>query len=160
VTLTQPPLGDFSTSVFVIDAFICATLIVASRFLERTSVRALHWLRYRDAGERVLIVGAGRTGRSMLRELRDTPGHKVVGFVDDDPRLWGRRINGVAVVSGTTGVAAALERSRPDTVLVTIPDAPRDRLDEVVTACDDVGVSCRFVRREDLDPAVVLGANA
>jgi hypothetical protein len=44
-------------------------------------------------------------------------------------------------------------------VLVTIPDAPRRRLDEVVAACADAGITCRFVRREvDLDPRVVLGA--
>jgi hypothetical protein len=49
----------------------------------------------------------------------------------------------------------------PDTVLVTIPDAPRERLNAIVTACDEAGVGCRFVRREtDLDPRVVLGASA
>ena len=42
---------------------------------------------------------------------------------------------------------------------MTIPDAPRERLDGVVEACGRAGVPCRFVRREiDLDPAVALGA--
>jgi FlaA1/EpsC-like NDP-sugar epimerase len=51
-----------------------------------------------------------------------------------------------------------LERTEPDIVLVTIPNAPRERLDAVVAACTDANVSCRFVRREvDLDPRVVLG---
>jgi len=46
-------------------------------------------------------------------------------------------------------------------VLVTIPDAPRDRLDAIVGACTAAGVPCRFVRREiDLDPRVVLGSAA
>jgi hypothetical protein len=44
---------------------------------------------------------------------------------------------------------------------VTIPDAPRERLDLVVEACMRADVPCRFVRREtDLDPRVVLGASA
>jgi hypothetical protein len=44
-------------------------------------------------------------------------------------------------------------------VLVTIPDAPRERLDLVLEACTRAGVPCRFVRREiDLDPSAVLGA--
>ena len=52
-----------------------------------------------------------------------------------------------------------LEETRPDTVLVTIPNAPRDRLDTIVRECARAGVDCRFVRREaDLDPLVVLGA--
>jgi UDP-GlcNAc:undecaprenyl-phosphate GlcNAc-1-phosphate transferase len=158
LVLTQPPFGDFSTSVFVIDALICSMLVVGSRFLERASVRALHWLRFRNGGSRVLIVGAGRTGRSMLRDLRDTPGQRVVGFVDDDPRLWGRRINGVGVVGGTHEIAAVLERTHPDTVMVTIPDAPRDRLDDVVDECGRARIGCRFVvRQTDVDPAAVLG---
>ena len=46
-------------------------------------------------------------------------------------------------------------------VLVTIPDAPRERLDAVIDACARAEVACRFVRREtDLDPRVVLGAAA
>ena len=52
-----------------------------------------------------------------------------------------------------------LASTRPETVLVTIPDAPRERLDVVVEACARAEVPCRFVRREtDLDPRVVLGA--
>ena len=44
---------------------------------------------------------------------------------------------------------------------MTIPDAPRERLDFVVYGCAQAGVTCRFVRRHtDLDPRVVLGATA
>ena len=53
----------------------------------------------------------------------------------------------------------ALGRLDPDAVLVTIPGAPRERLDPIVEACSRAGISCRFVRRQtDLDPAAVLGA--
>src|SRR5574340_1404588 len=55
-------------------------------------------------------------------------------------------------------IAAVLDRHDIDIVFVTIPDAPRERLDELVAACDSAAVRCRFVRREiDLDPQVVLG---
>jgi UDP-GlcNAc:undecaprenyl-phosphate GlcNAc-1-phosphate transferase len=158
IALTQPPFGDFSRSVFVVDALLCSMLIVGSRFLERAAIRALHWVRFRDSGERVLIVGAGRTGRSMMRELRETPGGRVVGFLDDDPRLWGRRINGIRVLGAITELGAVLERSRPDALLVTIPDAPRERLDEMLAACERASVACRFVKREQLDATNVLGA--
>ena len=52
-----------------------------------------------------------------------------------------------------------LGRVAPDAVLVTIPAAPRERLDAIVEACGRADVSCRFVRRQiDLDPAAVLDA--
>ena len=68
----------------------------------------------------------------MLRELNETPGEQVVGFVDDDPRLWGRRLQGVRVAGGIDDLERILARREPDAVLVTIPDAPRERLDAVV----------------------------
>jgi FlaA1/EpsC-like NDP-sugar epimerase len=115
----------------------------------------------RGQRHRTLIVGAGRAGRSLLRELRETPGEHVVGFVDDDLRLRGRRLQGVAVVGSSAEIGSILTAVRPETVLVTIPDAPRDRLDAIIQACTRAEVPCRFVRRHtDLDPRVVLGAAA
>ncbi len=158
VVLTQGPLGDFSRSVFVIDAFICSIAITGARFAERAILRGVE-LAHRGDERRVLIVGAGRTGRSMLRELRETPGERVVGFVDDDPALRGRRLNGVRVIAGTGSLEAVLDRAPPNIVFVTIPNAPTKRLDEIVQACRARGIECSFVRREvDVDPRVFLGA--
>src|SRR5437763_2594144 len=151
--------GSFPRSIFVIDALVCTLLVGASRFWERAFVRAVSALTSRGDRQRTLIVGAGRGGRSLLRELRETPGGQVVGFVDDDPRLSRRRLQGVPVLGGTTEIEMILGRVQPDAVLVTIPDAPRERLGLVIDACALVQVPCRFVRREtDLDPRVVLGA--
>jgi UDP-GlcNAc:undecaprenyl-phosphate GlcNAc-1-phosphate transferase len=151
--------GGFPRSIFIIDALICTILIGASRFWERAAFRALGSLLGRSERRRTLIVGAGRAGRSLMRELRETPGEVVVGFVDDDARLRGRRLQGVPVLGGAHEMDRILDSARPETVLVTIPDAPRERLDLVVEGCAHAEVPCRFVRREtDLDPRVVLGA--
>jgi FlaA1/EpsC-like NDP-sugar epimerase len=155
INLTQT-LGDFSRSFFVVDGLLCAATIGASRFAERALVTGIRSYRGRS-GRRALIVGAGRTGRSLQRELRETAGERILGFVDDNTRLRRRRVQGTPVVGGTHELARLLERYEPDIVLVTIPDAPRPRLDEIVAACAAANVDCRFVRREiDLDPRVVL----
>jgi UDP-GlcNAc:undecaprenyl-phosphate GlcNAc-1-phosphate transferase len=153
-------LGDFSRSFFIIDALIATALVSISRLAERTILTGVR--SYRDrTGRQTIIVGAGRTGRSLMRELRETSGERVLGFVDDNPRLRRRRVHGAPVLGGTHELDRILQRSNPDIVLVTIPDAPRDRLDAVVLACTDAGITCRFVRREtDLDPRVILGAGA
>jgi UDP-GlcNAc:undecaprenyl-phosphate/decaprenyl-phosphate GlcNAc-1-phosphate transferase len=151
--------GAFPRSIFVIDALICTLVIGASRFWERAFVRGVSSLTGRGERRRTLIVGAGRGGRSLLRELRETAGEQVVGFVDDDQRLAGRRLQGTPVLGGLGEIEQILSRARPDTVLVTIPDAPRERLGLVIDACALAQVPCRFVRREtDLDPRAVLGA--
>jgi len=161
IVVVAQPLGDFPASIYVIDALICIVLVGATRFGERALFRALSSLKDRSGRHRTLIVGAGRSGRSLLRELRETPGEHVVGFVDDDPRLRHRRLQGVPVYGSAVELERVLRKTQPDTVLVTIPDAPPDLLDTVVRACADAEVPCRFVRRQlDLDPLAVLAGRS
>jgi FlaA1/EpsC-like NDP-sugar epimerase len=144
----------------VVDALVCTAAVGASRLAERAILTGFRSYR-RRAGRRVLLVGAGRTGRSLLRELRESTGDRVVAFVDDNASIRRRRVYGVQVAGGTHEVDRIIARVEPELVLVTIPDAPRDRLDAVVAACAEAGIECRFVRREtDLDPRVALGASA
>jgi UDP-GlcNAc:undecaprenyl-phosphate/decaprenyl-phosphate GlcNAc-1-phosphate transferase len=159
MVLTQG-MRDFTRDFFIVDALICMVAVGASRFAERAIVVGVQSVRDRT-GRRSLIVGAGRTGRSLMSELRETAGERVLGFVDDNPRLRRRKIKGVPVLGAIDEIDRLLERTNPDIVLVTIPDADRARLDMLVEGCARAGVTCRFVRREvDLDPRVVLGTVA
>jgi UDP-GlcNAc:undecaprenyl-phosphate GlcNAc-1-phosphate transferase len=149
-------MRDLPRSIFAIDALIAGPLIGASRFGERALVAALGSLR-RSERRRTLIVGAGSSGRSMMRELREQPGEQIVGFLDDDPGLRGRRLQGVPVLGTIDEIDDVLERARPESVLVTIAGASRERLDLVSAACARAGVPCRFVRLElSHDPYVLI----
>ncbi len=153
--------NGFPRGTFLIDVLLCTMLIGASRFWERAVAQILRSLVRGGTQRRSLIVGAGKSGRSLLRELRETAGERVVGFVDDDPSLRGRRIQAVPVVGSLEQIGWLLGRLEPDAVLVTIPSAPRERLDAVVEACGRADIACRFVQRQsDLDPSVVLGSAA
>ena len=54
-------------------------------------------------GQEVLIVGAGEGGQLIAREMQRTPRLRQtpIGFVDDDPRKRGMRINGLKVLGDT-----------------------------------------------------------
>jgi UDP-GlcNAc:undecaprenyl-phosphate/decaprenyl-phosphate GlcNAc-1-phosphate transferase len=157
-TWATVPFNGFPRSVYLIDVLLCTFLIGLSRFWERGVARGLATLIGRGDQRRVLIVGAGRSGRSLLRELRETPGERVVGFVDDDGALRRRRIQGVSIVGGLDDIGWAVGRLAPDAVFVTIPDAARDRLDGVLEACRRAEIPCSFVRREiEVTQAVPLG---
>ena len=84
-------------TVFVVDALLCT---VADRRLAVRRAGALP--RAHDARGPRRPPHADRRRRprragASLRELRETPGEQVVGFVDDDPRLHRRRLLGVRV---------------------------------------------------------------
>jgi UDP-GlcNAc:undecaprenyl-phosphate GlcNAc-1-phosphate transferase len=155
VVAATRPWYDFPRSVFLIDLLLCTMFIGASRFWERAAHRGLSSLHQRGDRRRTLIVGAGRTGRSLMRELRETPGEQVVGFVDDDARLWRRRLQGVPVLGSADESARIVLQARPDQVIVTIPGAPRERLDFVADACAQAGIPCRVLRQE-LDPELTM----
>src|SRR5437763_5951619 len=102
------PWDGFARGTYLIDVMLCSALVGASRFWERAFARGLSTLVGRRQLRRELIVGAGRSGRSLLRELRETPGERVVAFVDDAPELRRRRIQGVPVVAGLEEIGSAL----------------------------------------------------
>jgi UDP-GlcNAc:undecaprenyl-phosphate GlcNAc-1-phosphate transferase len=136
----------FPASVFVLDAIFATVLVGGSRLLFRL------WVERDDgavatAHARVLIVGAGRSGRSLARELRETSGMRVVGFVDDNPSLRGRRIGGSRVLGPLHDLERAIRQSDPTEVIVTITDAPADRLATVSAACEATKVSCSLMHR-------------
>ena len=137
-------IGDFPAEVFVVDALLCTLLVGASRLTLRLlpEARAL-----RRRGHRVLIVGAGRAGRGLARELHDAHEARVVGFLDDNPRVRRRRIQGVTVLGALDEAGRAIATARADEVLVTIPEASSERLDAVVRAASEARVPLRIVRR-------------
>ena len=154
VIVATRPLGDFPARIFVVDAVVCTALVTASRLTLRL-LPELSRARRRGARRRIVVVGAGRAGRSLVRELREDPSAKVVAFVDDNPALRGRSIQGVAVAGSTFEIASVLAMTRPAEVLVSIPNAPVGRLDPVVSACAAAAVPCRFVHRHTETMAVV-----
>ena len=130
--------------VFVVDAVLCTLLVGASRLTLRLLPEARARGRHR---RRVLVVGAGQAGRGLARELRDTHEARVVGFLDDNPRVRRRRILGISVVGALDEAPRAIAGARAEEVLVTIPGAPQERLDAVVRASEEAGIPCRIVRR-------------
>jgi UDP-GlcNAc:undecaprenyl-phosphate GlcNAc-1-phosphate transferase len=139
------PIGSFpALQIFVIDAILCTVLVGASRLALRLLPETLG---RRGGRRRVLIVGAGRAGRSLARELREGHAERVVGFLDDNPRVRRRRILGVSVLGSLDEAARAVASSRADEVLVSIPAAPADRLEPVLLATEGAGIPCRMVRR-------------
>lgn len=140
------PIGSFpATQIFLIDALLCTALVGASRLTLRLFPET--W-GHRGDRKRVLIVGAGRAGRSLARELREGRDERVVGFLDDNPRVRRRRILGVSVIGSLDEADRAIASTRADEVLVSIPAAAAYRLVAVTRAAEHAGIPCRTVRRQ------------
>lgn len=84
--------------------------------------------------QHLLIVGAGRSGAELARELGCEPehgnpysgsGYKVVGFVDDDPLKAGAVIEGVPVLGNREDLVRLVEELEVDTVVMAIAHTPQ-----------------------------------
>jgi len=71
---------------------------------------------------RVIIVGAGASGRSMLNAIRVERPHdfEVLGFADDDPDLRGRRVDGIPIVCDRTDLLDTALRLGASELVVSI----------------------------------------
>src|SRR5215470_13524293 len=92
----------------------------------RFAVRAYTERAYTYGVQRkILIIGAGKAGTSIMRELKQNShlGYGLVGFVDDDPRKKGMKIQGVKVLGGTDILVELIKRHVVQCVLIAIPSA-------------------------------------
>jgi FlaA1/EpsC-like NDP-sugar epimerase len=111
---------------------------------ERMSLKSLWgWGKKRPGGHRCLILGAGNTGEQILREMLDNPdlGYEPVGFLDDNPHKKGRSIHGLPVLGQIQDVRRMVGRHQVDEVLIALPTAGPERMQEVVRLCEQAQVT-------------------
>jgi UDP-GlcNAc:undecaprenyl-phosphate GlcNAc-1-phosphate transferase len=146
IVLATRDLGDFPRAVFPVYLVAAAGLAVVSRALVRFVPAA--GSREADGRRRVLVLGAGSAGRGVVRGLRPSDDVLVVGFLDDNPRLHRRRIQGVPVLGTLDDARAVVTATAADELVITVPDVPEERLAAVVRACEAAGVDHRVVRSD------------
>lgn len=84
---------------------------------------------------RVMLIGAGSAGRSILRDMhKDVSFHeRVCCIIDDDPNKWGHYIDGVPIVGGRDDILLNVDKFRIEKIYLAIPSASpmvrRDILD-------------------------------
>ena len=128
-----------SRAVFVLDLFICAVLIGSSRLGIRMFFshifHAIKTGHEKNTQKFVLLIGAGDTGQTILRQTLQQPkeGIDVVGFLDDNPNKLGARLHGVPVI----GSVADLENvvTQFDEILICTPSANREQMRTIIEEC-------------------------
>ncbi len=93
--------------------------------------------------KRVVILGAGRSGAMLERELRHRGGFDVRGFLDDDPRLRGTQVHGVPVLGSLDELAARGRSMHLDLAIIAMPSANNEQMQRIVRLCEDSGLEFR-----------------
>ena len=139
-------MENIPRSVFVLYAILLPLLLGAPRV-------AYRWMKdrrlYSATGRRVLIVGAGRAGEILVRDLRRDAkwGYQPVGFVDDEARRRGREVHGVRVLGGTEDIPELVEKLAIEVILIAIPSAGPRTMQRIVATCERTGIPFRTLPR-------------
>jgi exopolysaccharide biosynthesis polyprenyl glycosylphosphotransferase len=96
-----------------------------------------------QALERVLIVGTGEVGRTILQKIQYTPslGYQVVGFVDTECNL--ESVMGVPVLGSIQDLPAIIEASNTGEVIIGLPESSHQELVGIISQCEREKVSIR-----------------
>ncbi|MDZ7789506.1 MAG: nucleoside-diphosphate sugar epimerase/dehydratase [Xanthomonadales bacterium] len=116
--------------------------------------------------QRTVILGAGRSGRLLLPELRRRGGFDVVGFLDDDRGLRNTEIDDVPVLGDIASLPRIAREADLDMAAIAIPSATNAQMQRVVEVCERAGVEFRTVptlkelgasltRFDDLKPVAI-----
>lgn len=127
---------SFSRAVFVIYWGVMLLLVSLSRLSFRLLDEGVR-LPSRK-GDRALIYGAGIGGQFALKEIQSNPdlGLQPVGFLDDNPRLRGRKIKGYPVFGGGESLGEIVRAHDIKTIIVSFKRAGAEKASDIKTLCD------------------------
>lgn len=122
---------EIPRSVPIIFAVISCVLALGTRLF----VRALGQNLTSGNRENVAIFGAGTVGKQLMDALRQGSDYRVRLFIDDNPELSGRNINGVPIKS-LNHAKEKFEQLKIDTLLLAMPgevDANRRQIFDILS---------------------------
>ena len=85
---------------------------------------------------RAVLIGAGRAGLTVAKDLGSRSDIKAIGFLDDDPMKAGALINGLPVLGPLSLLPSVVSEHGVQEVIVCIPKAPRETLKRVWAYCE------------------------
>jgi FlaA1/EpsC-like NDP-sugar epimerase len=88
----------------------------------------------------VVIYGAGAAAAQLAAALRLARSHTLVAFIDDDPQLWRRELDGVAIHAPQL-LPELLSRHQVSQVLLAMPSLSRSKRRSIVQDIQQLGVS-------------------
>ena len=163
-------LLDAPIELMVLMVWVFPVLLLMLLGLPRLTYRIFKDMRLevhrRRVTQRTLVLGAGRSGRLLLPELKRRGGFDVVGFLDDSRRLRNTEIDGVPILGTIDRLPRVAREAAIDLAVIAIPSATNQQMQRVVEICERAEVEFKtlptlkelgssFTRFDDLKPVAI-----
>ncbi len=132
----------YPRSVLLLTPVFALLLLGGTRLTWRTAATAVASWGATTERRRIVIVGAGRTGASVAREILSSPGlaYDVVGFVDDDRHLQRATLHNLPVLGTTAELDALTQKHQLTEAIIAVPRPTLRDLRRIREACTRAGL--------------------
>jgi len=134
----------FPMSVLMIEFLASTVLMLGGRFAIK--LMYLESVKVKNTEEKVLIYGAGISGlitkRTIEKDINN--GQQIVGFLDDNPKLAGNRLEGITIYP-VEQLEKIVKRERVNLVIIAIQSPDNESKNNVVEKCLQLKVEVRKV---------------
>ncbi len=123
-------------SILPLYILIVLMLLGGARFLMRMYRDTTVFGFKKTKGQKILIIGAGCAGESLLRDLKRGRDYQPLGFLDDKPSKFGTEIHGVSVLGATDDLPKIVASLQIELIFIAIPSARSKDMRRIVSLCE------------------------
>jgi FlaA1/EpsC-like NDP-sugar epimerase len=152
LNLTEFRAWQVPISVILIDTVLAFGGMLGLRVIRRVIYEFAeknqgHGIRRRITKEPVLLIGAGRIGASIAKEMvgRADAELEIRGFVDDDQRKIGGSLRGIKVLGTTSDMARLAHELNVKQVVIAIDNAQGKDIRRILDLCSAIPVKAQIV---------------
>ncbi|MEC4815865.1 MAG: nucleoside-diphosphate sugar epimerase/dehydratase [Scytonema sp. PMC 1069.18] len=126
----------------LLDGLLSFIFIVALRFSIRIVERISLQYAALNLTERVLIIGAGSAGASLVEQMQRNPqlGFHPVAFIDDDPKKLHACIRGIPVVGNRNLIPEIVKSLEIHKAIIAMPTVSGQVIREILSICKATGI--------------------
>ena len=123
------------------------TLVGVRCILRLWSILQNTYPRNGKSEERIMLIGAGESGRILSRELRTSPyaNGRVFCVIDDNPKLRGKYLDGVRIVGGRDKIQSAVKQWGITQIIFAISTISQEEKAAILNICKMTGCRLRVL---------------
>jgi FlaA1/EpsC-like NDP-sugar epimerase len=134
-------------TVLAVYPFVLAILLGGPRLLYRYWKDSRLDFVTRTPSQRILVLGAGKAGDALVRDLRRENRYAPAGFLDDNIQLRGSRLHGIPVLGTLDQLPQLARETAAEMLVIAMPAANKAQMRRVVDLCEACNLPFRTVPR-------------
>jgi FlaA1/EpsC-like NDP-sugar epimerase len=137
-------------SIHIIAFLLVVVAMEITRFLYRINQMFLSIQQQSEPNlVNTLVVGAGKAGAMLVREILDNSNYKnrIVGFIDDDLYKSGKLVSGIPILGTTEDIADIVKKKNINHVIIAMPSVSIKRQNDIIRQFYELKVKTEILTR-------------